>query len=71
MFTAIPGIPNCRVRRRAQDGIPAQKIYFVRNGVLENLHYSRYWAREKGKEPTPGPVNTIVESSAPPTSVEG
>jgi predicted Zn-dependent protease len=53
----------------AQDGIPAQKIYFVRNGVLENLHYSRYWAKEKGKEPTAGPVNTIVESSAPASSV--
>jgi predicted Zn-dependent protease len=54
----------------AQDGIPAQKIYFVRSGVLETLRYSRYWAREKGKEPTPGPVNTIVESSGPPASVE-
>jgi len=43
---------------------------FVRNGVLENLQYSRYWAREKGKEPTPGPVNTIVESAAPAASVE-
>src|SRR6266851_5426823 len=54
----------------AEDGLPAQKIYFVRNGVLENLQYSRYWANEKGKEPTPGPVNTIVESSAPAVSVE-
>jgi predicted Zn-dependent protease len=53
----------------AQDGIPAQKIHFVRNGVLENLHYSRYWAKEKGKEPTPGPVNAIVESSAPGASL--
>ena len=42
----------------------------MRNGVLENLQYSRYWANEKGKEPTPGPVNTIVESSAPAASVE-
>jgi predicted Zn-dependent protease len=54
----------------AQDGIPAQRTYFVRNGVLENLHYSRYWAKEKGKEPTPGPVNTILESSVPGASVE-
>jgi len=60
----LPGAPW------AQDGIPAQKIYFVRNGVLENLHYSRYWAKEKGKEPTPGPVNTIFQSSASPGSVE-
>src|SRR5882672_951742 len=54
----------------AQDGLPAQKIYFVRKGILENLHYSRYWAQQKGKEPTPGPVNSILESSAPPVTVE-
>jgi predicted Zn-dependent protease len=54
----------------AQDGIPAQKVYFVRNGVLENLDYSRFWAKEKGKEPTPGPVNEIIESSAPPSSLQ-
>jgi len=60
----LPGAPW------AQDGIPAQKTYFVRNGVLENLHYSRYWAKEKGKEPTPGPVNTIFQSSASPGCVE-
>jgi predicted Zn-dependent protease len=60
----LPGSPS------AQDGVPAQKIYFVRNGTLENLHYSRYWAKEKGKEPTPGPVNSILESSIPGVSVE-
>jgi predicted Zn-dependent protease len=53
----------------AQDGLPAQQIYFVRAGVLENLQYSRYWAQEKGKEATPGPVNTILSSSAPPASL--
>jgi predicted Zn-dependent protease len=62
-----PELPGSAV---AQGGIPAQKIHFVRNGVLENLHYSRYWAKEKGKEPTPGPVNSILESSAAPATVE-
>ena len=59
----LPGSPA------AQDGIPAQKVYFLRNGVLENLQYSRYWAKEKNQEPTPGPVNSILESSAPPVTV--
>ncbi len=59
----LPGSPA------AQDGIPAQKVYFLRNGVLENLQYSRFWAKEKNQEPTPGPVNSILESSAPPVSV--
>jgi predicted Zn-dependent protease len=47
----------------AQGGIPAQKIYLVKNGVLENLIYSRFWANKSATEPTPGPVNTIMESS--------
>ena len=53
----------------AQGGLPAEKIYLVRNGVLENLIYNRYWAKQKGKEPTPGPVNTIFQSSAPASSM--
>jgi predicted Zn-dependent protease len=53
----------------AQAGLPAQKIVLVRNGVLENLTYSRFWAKQKGKEPTPGPVNSIMEGSQPPASM--
>jgi predicted Zn-dependent protease len=65
-----PWHPDLPGSKSAQGGIPAQKIYLVRNGVLENLVYSRYWAKQKGKEPTPGPVNSILESSAPPVSVD-
>ena len=54
----------------APNGFPAQKIYLVRNGVLENLIYSRFWAKQKDKQPTPGPVNNIMESSRPPVSLE-
>lgn len=54
----------------AQGGLPAQKIYLIKNGVLENLTYNRFWAQQKGVEPTPGPVNSIMESSAAPASVE-
>ena len=54
----------------ANGGIPAEKIYFIRNGVLETLDYSRYWAKEKGKEPTPGPVNQVIEATGPTASVE-
>ncbi len=64
-----PWHPELPGSASAEDGLPAQRIHFVRKGVVENLQYSRYWAKEKGKEPTPGPVNTIVESSAPAVSV--
>jgi predicted Zn-dependent protease len=65
-----PWHPELPGSAAAQGGIPAQKIYFVRNGILENLTYSRFWAKQTDKEPTPGPVNTIIDSSQPPVSVE-
>ena len=65
-----PWHPDLPGSQSAQGGLPAQKIYLVRNGVVDNLVYSRFWARQKDKEPTPGPVNTIIESSQPPVSLE-
>ncbi len=54
----------------AQAGIPSQKIYLIKNGVLENLVYSRFWAKKKNVTPTPGPVNTIIKSSEKPSSLD-
>ncbi len=65
-----PWHPDLPGSQSAQGGLPAQKIYLVRNGVVENLTYSRFWAKQKGKEPTPGPVNSIVESSTSPVALE-
>ncbi len=65
-----PWNPELPASPSAQAGIPAQKIYLIKNGVLENLIYNRFWANKSGKEPTPGPVNTIMESSAKPVSIE-
>ena len=65
-----PWHPELPGSQSAQGGLPAQKIYLVRNGVVENLIYSRFWAKQKGKEPTPGPVNSIMESSQAPASLD-
>lgn len=56
----------------AQAGLPAQKIYLVRGGTIENLVYSRFWAQrgEQPRQPTPGPVNTIIEATGPTAPVE-
>ncbi len=54
----------------AQEGLPVQKVHLVRGGTLENLVYSRFWAQQKGKQPTPGPANLILDSSASPVTVE-
>jgi predicted Zn-dependent protease len=53
-----PELPGSPV---ASDGIPAQKFFLVKNGVLKNLVYNRYWAQQKHAEPSPGPVNLIME----------
>lgn len=65
-----PWHPDLPGSQSAQSGLPAQKVTLVRNGVLENLVYSRFWAKQKGKEPTPGPVNSIMESSQAPVAIE-
>ena len=57
-----PWNPELPGSQSAQGGMPAEKLYLVKNGVIENLIYNRFWAKQKGKEPTPGPVNTILEA---------
>jgi predicted Zn-dependent protease len=45
------------------EGIPAARMPLVSAGVLENLEYSRFWARERKRDPSAGPVNLIVEGN--------
>ena len=54
----------------AQEGLPAEKLYLVRGGVVENLVRSRFWAQKTGQQPTPGPVNSILDSAGPTQSLE-
>lgn len=58
-----PWHPELPGSASAQGGIPSEKLYLVKNGVLETLTYNRFWAKQKGVEPTPGPVNTIFEAN--------
>ncbi|HEY9404037.1 MAG TPA: TldD/PmbA family protein [Pyrinomonadaceae bacterium] len=54
----------------AQAGLPAERIHLVKNGALENLTYTRFWAKQRMKEPTPGPVNFILETTSARSSIE-
>jgi predicted Zn-dependent protease len=65
-----PWHPELPGSASAQDGLPAKPFHLVRSGVLETLVYNRFWAKEKKKPPTPGPVNLILESSDKPATVE-
>ena len=60
----LPGSPS------TQAGVPARAVYMVRNGVLEDLVYSRFWAQQKKREPTPAMANFILEPGGPGTSLE-
>ena len=64
MHPELPAVPS------TAEGIPATRLSLVRSGVLENLEYSRFWAQERKREPTPGPVNYILESSQPGISTD-
>jgi len=43
------------------NGVPIEKIYWVRNGVVENLYYDRYWALKNNRKPTGRPYSVILE----------
>jgi predicted Zn-dependent protease len=64
MHADMPGAPA------TVEGIPASRLSLIKAGVLENLDYSRFWAQEKKREATPGPVNYIMEGTRPPTSLD-
>ena len=65
-----PWHPDLPGSQSAQGGIPAQQIMMVNKGVLENLTYNRFWAAQKDKQPTPGPVNTIFQTTGPTHTLE-
>jgi len=34
-------------------GLPVEKMDWIKGGIVENLRYGRFWAKEKGVEPVP------------------
>ena len=44
-----------------RDGFPLEKTTWIDKGVVKNLSYSQYWAKQKNAKPMPGPANIIME----------
>jgi predicted Zn-dependent protease len=65
-----PAHPDLPSAPSTAEGVPASRLSLIKSGVLENLEYSRFWAQEKKREPSSGPVNYIMESSQPPVSLD-
>lgn len=42
------------------EGQAREKTYWIKDGVVQNLFVSRYWAKEKGVNAMPGPESGIV-----------
>ncbi len=42
-------------------GQALKKMNWVENGVVKNLAYGRFWAKEKGVDPVPFPSNAIMD----------
>jgi len=43
------------------DGMVSPALNWLKDGVVENLAYSRYWAKKQGKKPTGMPSNIIMD----------
>jgi predicted Zn-dependent protease len=52
------------------DGIPAARLPLIENGALQTLEYSRFWAQERKRDATGGPVNYILEGTQPAVPVD-
>jgi predicted Zn-dependent protease len=51
------------------DGFPLQRQEWIKNGALNQLSYSRFWAKKQGRQPT-GPVSTLKMTAGPTTLEE-
>jgi len=45
-------------------GQALKKMNWIEKGVVKNLAYGRFWAKEKGVDPVPGPSNMIMEGGS-------
>lgn len=60
-FYSDPQHPELPAAAWSGDGQPQKKLFWVQKGVVKNLAYSRFWAKQKGVQPIPFPNNMIME----------
>jgi predicted Zn-dependent protease len=61
-FSSQPNHPNVLGCPFHGNGLPVDDTAWIKDGVLENLPYSRFWAKEKGKTAT-GPAHASASVS--------
>ncbi len=60
-FYSDPQHPELPASPWSGDGQAQKKMMWIEKGVVKNLFYSRFWAKEKGVKPVPSPNNMIME----------
>ena len=60
IFWSDPQHPDVPTATWNGAGQALKKMNWVENGVVKNLAYSRFWAKEKGVDPVPFPQNGIM-----------
>lgn len=63
-----PGDPDLRHQPFDGEGFPLTRQEWIKNGVLQQLVYSRFWGKQQGRQPT-GPATTFKMSGGS-TSLE-
>ncbi|MBM3458580.1 MAG: TldD/PmbA family protein [Armatimonadetes bacterium] len=56
-----PDHPLAPICAAGEDGLPVPAVTWIRDGVLETLSYSRYWAEKSGRPFTGRPANLILD----------
>jgi predicted Zn-dependent protease len=59
-FYSDPQHPSVAVLPWDEDGVPRARTPIITKGIVDNLQYSRYWAKLKGKPEVGQPGNIIM-----------
>jgi predicted Zn-dependent protease len=63
-----PGETLAPVPIYGEDGVPRERTVWVKDGVINAMAYSRYWAAKTGQQPRPGPSGMVMVGG--PTPIE-
>jgi predicted Zn-dependent protease len=64
-----PRDPDLLDRPFDDEGLPLKRQEWIKNGVLNQLSYGRFWAGKQGRQPT-GPASTLKMTAGPTTLEE-
>jgi predicted Zn-dependent protease len=59
-----PNDPDLLAQPFDEEGFPLERQEWIRNGVLNQLIHSRFWAKKQGRQPT-GPATTLKMMGGP------